>query len=391
MDNHSNSTTNAIGFCLLPSDLIQNILLCLALPEIMGMKLVNKSIAYLISDQNFVHQINLRSKSASWLFLYKKRWCRNAVLEGFSNQSTRWFKIAVADLLKPLISPAEDLYFLAASRNIFLFVSNTKRQVIAVNLVNKTVKKIPASPLGPRGTSSWRRSGMKLVAECDRFRFLFAELVEDRPVLFEYNSETDTWRSMEARENTGDEIGDCIFLNAVNRPNGSVVVAVDSQRKAPVILRPRLDAVGGNNGQQVAVGFSNWENITDQLYVYGDGHMMIVRSRGVEDSDARVRMLSGIEVWGLSQNGENWEYICRVPSDIIRKISKAYGVMMGCLEKADGEIKVVLMSNYECIWEIIWLSYDIETNCWTWIPLPDCNMKGLNMAGIAFSRGLTLS
>ncbi|TXG61329.1 hypothetical protein EZV62_012692 [Acer yangbiense] len=407
MDNHSNSTTNAISFCLLPSDLIHNILLYLALPEIMGMKLVNKSISYLISDQNFVREINSRSKSASWLFVYKKRWCRNAVLEGFSDQSTRWFKIAIADLLKPVISPFEDLYFMTASANIFLFVSNSKRQVFAVNLVSKTVKEIPASPLGPRGTSSWRRSGMKLVAERDRFRFLFAELVDDRPVLFEYSSETDTWRSMETKENTGnlprgdEREGDCIFLNVTNRPNGSVVVAVGSQSNnaPPVIIRPRIDVGGNNNNnndrQQVAVGFSNWGNATDRLHVYGDGHMVIIRSSGVDESsssEARsVRKLRSIEVWGLSRNGENWEYISRVPSDLMKKISKDYGVMIGCLEKADWVIKIVLMSNHECLWQIFWLSYDMETNSWTWIPLPDCNMKGLNMAGIAFSRGLTLS
>ncbi|KAK2646081.1 hypothetical protein Ddye_021276 [Dipteronia dyeriana] len=306
MDNHSNSTKNAVSFCLLPSDLIHNILLYLALPEIM---------------------------------------------------------------------------------------------------IRKTVKEIPPSPLGPRGTSSWRRSGMKLVAEPDRFRFLFAELVDDRPVLFEYSSEADIWRSMEAKENTGnlpcgnEGEGDCIFLNVTNRPNGSVVVALGSQSNnaPPVIIRPRID-VGGNNNddrQQVAVGFSNWGSSTDRQHVYGDGHMVIIRSTGVDDessSEARSeRKLRSIEVWGLSRNGENWEYISRVPSDLMQKISKDYGVMMGCLEKADWVIKIVLMSNNECLWQIFWLSYDMETNSWTWIPLPDCNMNGLNMAGIAFSRGLTLS
>ncbi|KAI9190890.1 hypothetical protein LWI28_000278 [Acer negundo] len=350
MDNHSNSTTNAVSFCLLPSDLIHNILLYLALPEIMGMKLVNKSISYLISDQNFVREINSRSKSASWLFVYKKRWCRNAVLEGFSDQSTRWFKIAIGDLLKPVISPAEDF---------------------------KTVKEIPASPLGPRGTSSWRRSGMKLVAERDRFRFLFAELVDDRPVLFEYKSETETWLSMEAKENTGnlprgdEREGDCIFLNVTNRPNGSVVVAVRSQSNnaPPVIIRPRIDVGGNNNNdrQQVDVGFCNWGSAaTDRLHVYGDGHMVIIRSSGVDDessSEARsVRKLRSIEVWGLSRNGENWEYKSRVPSDLMKKISKDYGVMIGCLEKADWVIKIVLMSimsvygkysGYHMIWRPI--------------------------------------
>lgn len=387
--NRPNLTTDAIGFCLLPSELIQNILLYLALPEIMAMKLVNKSIAYVISDQNFLRECNLRSKSATWLFVYKKRWLRDAVLQGFSDQSTRWFKIAVADLLKPVISPGEDFYFLTACGNIFLFVCHTRREVIAVNLVSKTVKIIPASPLGARGTSSWRRSGMRLLSSgSDHFRFLFAELVEHRPVLFEYSSETDTWKSVEATEtvenltHVGRREVDDIFLNVRNGPHESVVIAAGSQ--SPVILRPRFDGV---------VGMGSRGSATDRMHVYGDGYMMIVRSKWVdlEKIRARVRMLGGVEIWGLSPNGRQWEYKSRVPIDIITQINKPYGVMMGCLKKAEGIIKIALVSNYECSWEIIWLSYDIGRDNWSWLPLPDCKMKGLNMAGIAFSRGLTFS
>lgn len=392
MEDYKNLTSNAIGFCLLPSELIQNILLHLTLPEIMAMKLVNRSMACVISDQSFVRECNLRSKSTTWLFVYKKRWLRDAILQGFSDQSTSWFKIAIADLLKSLISPGEDFFFLTASGNIFLFVCNTRQDVIAVNLVSKTVKRIPASPLGPRGTSSWRRSGMKLLATgSDHFRFLFAELVDNRPVLYEYSSEIDTWTSTEARENVGimprascDREVDYIYLNVRNGPHESIVMAVESQSDdVPVILRLRFN--GGEHGtrQQTVMA--------DRLHVYGDGHMVIVRSNSVGNVKARVRMVNGIEIWGLGPNASHWEYISKLPSDILKKISKPYGVMMGCLEKSGGIIKIVLVSNYGGLWEIIWLSYDIGRDYWTWFPLPDCKMEGLNMAGIGFSRGLTLS
>ncbi|XP_044471472.1 uncharacterized protein LOC123200366 [Mangifera indica] len=385
MDNHQNVATNAIGFCLLPSELIQNILLHLALPEIIAMKVVNKSIASVFSDQHFVRQCNFRSKSATWLFLYKKRWNCDAMLEGFSDQSTRWFKISIAELLKPLVSPRQNLYFLTANGNIFLFICNTYQQVVAVNLVKRTVRRIPDSPLGPRGTSSWRRSGMKLVTRfaSDQFRFLFADLVDNRPVLFEYSSETDTWKSSEAKEildnlqipHVDKREDDYIFVNATNEPNESVVVAVESENStAPVIVRPRFNGGGSS---------------MERLHVYGDGHMMIVRSKGVENG----RELKGIELWGLNlrENGKDWEYISTVPSEIIRKINKPYGFLIGCLEKADGVIQMVLLFSYECLRRLIWLSYDVNKKKWSWCPVPDCKMKGFNMAGIGLAHGLTLS
>lgn len=346
------------------------------------MKSVNKSIFHVISDQSFIRECNSKSKSATWLFLYKKRWCRDAVLQGFSDQSTRWFKIAVDHLLKQIIFPGEDLYFLTASGNVFLFVSNTLQQITAVNLVSNTVKRIPQSPLGRRGTSSWRRSGMKLVANSDHFRFLFSELVDDRPVLFEYNSKSDRWRSIEPRENDGNLSGvgqnesDNVFLNAINTANGSVIVAVESEGNTPVILRPRFNGVN------------------EELHVYGDGQMVTVRSNSADNSNGRVRTLCGIELrgLGLSPNGIQWKYMSEVPRELMQKISKKpYGVMMGGLEKSKGLVNVVLVSNFEGSWEIIWLSYDLRRKIWSWLPLPDCKMKGLNMAGIAFCGGLTLS
>ncbi|KAJ9140923.1 hypothetical protein P3X46_031513 [Hevea brasiliensis] len=395
MENPRNLSTNSIGFCLLPSELIHRILLNLLIPEILCLKSLNKSLSDLISDQHFVRYYNSRSKSTTWLFVYKKRWHRDAVLHGFSNQSDRWFKLQIVNLLKPLISPGESIYFLTASGDVFLFSSNTRKAVIAVNLSAKTVKRIPPSPLGPRGTSSWRRSGMKLVSGSNSFRFLFAELVENRPVLFVYTSETDKWLSMEARENFAglprgfQREDDYIFLNVVNGPYESVVMMAGFESDdAPVVVRPRFEG-GGDDEQQLTVGYS-WGNVIDRLYVHGDGHMLIIKSNGVGDADTGARMLNGIELWALGSSGGQWERNSKVPSRIMEEIMKPYRVIMGCLERRDGVIRAVLLSNCEVLWDIIWLSYDINRCYWTLIPVPNCNMKGLNMAGIAFSSGLTL-
>ncbi|XVE70386.1 hypothetical protein DITRI_Ditri10aG0068400 [Diplodiscus trichospermus] len=393
MDECQISDTNSIGFCLLPSELIKNILFSLALPEIIHMKLVNKFLAYVISDKNFIRECNLRSRLATWLFVYKKRWRHDTTIHGFSDQSNRWFKISIDDLMrKVMFYPGEDIYLLSASGNIFLFASNTQKAVFAVNLVSKAVKKIPPCPLGPRGTSSWRRSGMKLVSGSSGsglFRFLFVELVESRPFLFEYNSETDKWESREAAEIYGNYITagkDCMFLNAVNGPYENLVVAVETEYKSPVILRPRL---GSNGGQQSSC--RSWVNINDRRQVYGDGHMMMMRWQGAEKMDRRVKILSSIEIWGISLKSGNWEYVTNVPSEIMKQIGKPYGVMIGCLEARDGIIRAVLMSNFEGLWEIIWLTYDKVRSVWGWVALPDCKMKGSNLAGITFSSGLSLT
>lgn len=276
-----------------------------------------------------------------------------------------------------------------------MFASNTVREVIAVNLVTVTVKRIPPSPLGPRGTSSWRRSGMKLVTHpsgSDHFRFMFADFVENRPVLFVYSSETDQWESKEAEENNGilprgsHRGEDHIFLNVVNGPRESVLIASTRECDAPVVLRPRFD---GRDDRQLTVGLS-WGNVIDRLHVYGDGYMMIVQSDGASQANRNLRVLKGIEMWGLSLDGRNWEHISRVPSELMRQIEKPYGVMMGCLEERDGIIRAALVSNCEGFWDIIWVSYEKKIREWKWIPLPDCKMKGWNMAGISFSSGLAL-
>ncbi|XP_020221477.1 uncharacterized protein LOC109804111 [Cajanus cajan] len=385
MDNHRNPTPkNAIGLCLLPQELIQNIFLSLVLPEIIRLKLLNKSFSRIISDHAFVRQCNHLSTSTTWLFVYKKRWLRDAVLHAFTDRSSdRWFRIPIADLLKPAHFHGEDLYFLAASNNVFLFASNTVREVVAVNLVAVTVKRIPPSPLGPRGTSSWRRSGMKLVADpsgSGQFRFMFAEFVANRPVLFVYDSGSDTWQSREAEESVvAPRGGGHVFLNVVHGPRESVLVASSGERSAPVVLRPRFDE--GRTGN-LTVGFS-WGSVIDRLHVYGDGYMMIVKSEG--DGEG-ARVLKGVELWGLGLEGRKWELVSAARG-VIRK---PYAAMMGCLEEKNGVVKAALVSNCEGLWDMTWLSFDTKWNHWTWMPLPDCKMKGWNMAGISFSSGLTL-
>lgn len=400
MEDHQNSTPNAIGLCLLPSELMQSIFLSLVLPDIIRLKLVSKSFSDIISDRSFVRECNSRSSSTAWLFVYKKRWLRDAVLHGFTDRSDRWFRIPITELLKPVHFHREDLYFLTASGNVFLLASNTVREVIAVNIVSMMVKKIPPSPLGPRGTSSWRRSGMKLVtgpAGSDHFRFMFAEFVENRPFLFIYNSMNDTWETMEAEENNRNkrelvesrgrgrqEEEERVVLNAINGARESVLIAWRGEGEGAVVVRPRFE--GGMRSERVGL---SWGNGMDRVHVYGDGYMMVVKSEGGERGNMRV--VKGIEMWGVERGKEGrWGYIGSVPGEVMRKIERGYGVMMGCLEERNGVIRAALLSNWEGVWDMIWMSYHTNTKEWTWIKLPDCKMKGFNLAGISFSSGLTL-
>ncbi|KAK3043208.1 hypothetical protein RJ639_001641 [Escallonia herrerae] len=398
MESHRSSTTNAVGLCLLPSELIQYIFLRLSLPDVFQFKSVSKSIAFLISDQDFVRDYNLQSSSATWLFVYKKRWHRDAVLQGFTDCSNRWFKVPIADTLKQMIPRGEDLYFLAASGDHFLFALNTSQEVISVNPVLRTVKRIPPSPLGPRGTSLWRRSGMKLLSrppEVGHFRFLFAEMNGNFPVLFEYSSKTDKWHSTVARENF-DVLRRCnrrerdhTFLSIFNGRNESVLIAAGSQGETPMVVRPRFHG-GGNEEGQLAVGFG-WGNAINRLQFYGDGNMVISRSEAVDVAKSNTKLLVSLELWSLSSDGRCWEFISNVPRELIDQIKKPYGVIMGCLEEKKGTVRVLLMSNFEGVWDIIWLCFSVGGRQWTWVPLPDCKMKGSNLAGITFSSGLSLS
>uniref|UniRef100_A0A6N2NB62 F-box domain-containing protein n=1 Tax=Salix viminalis TaxID=40686 RepID=A0A6N2NB62_SALVM len=348
--NHEKLSANTVGFCLLPSEIIQNILLHLALPEIVCLKSVSRFVAGVISDQNFERAYNSQSRPSAWLFVYKKRWNRDAILHGFNDRSGRWFNFRVDGLLKPVICPGDQIYFLTASSNVFLFVSNTRRELLALDLGTKAVRTIPPSPLGPRGTSSWRSLSKrgKALLRCH----------------------------VSARK----RVATCFWMPSMDLESTVTAVGLECgayNNHAPIVLRPKFNP-GPTDG-------------LDRLQVYGDGSMLVVKSHGVDD--AGVRMVSDIELWGgLRLNGswQNWEVVSKVPRRIKEQIRKPYRAMRGCLERREGIIRAVLVSNYDGLWDIIWLSYDTGRSLWTWLPLPDCEMKGLNMAGIAFSSGLTL-
>nr|GEV22767.1 hypothetical protein [Tanacetum cinerariifolium] len=121
--------------------------------------------------------------------------------------------------------------------------------------------------------------------------------------------------------------------------------------------------------------------------------MLIVRS-GSESEDGAsrgIRVVKGVDLWGLSPNGRQWTLVSNVPIWLIDEIKKPYGVMMGCLEKKEGTIRAILMSYFEGVWDIIWLSFDIEKSKWALVPLLEFKMEGSNMAGVTFSSGLTIT
>ncbi|KAK9071322.1 hypothetical protein SSX86_009890 [Deinandra increscens subsp. villosa] len=396
METRPNSTT-VVGFTLLPSELIHYIIVRLALPDIFHLKSVNKFITSVISDQDFLRDYNLQSSSSTWLFVYKKRWHRDpVVIHGFTRSSERWFTVMIGDILKPVIPPGEDLYFLTASGNFFLFALNCSREVISVNPMTKSVRKIPHSPLGPRGTSSWRRSGIKLLAGpsgSGHFRFLFAEMVDDSPSLFEYDSRTNKWKTTVASERIinpfDSKNGKRIFLSASNGPRRSVVVSIGPDSNEPVVVQPIF--LGAVEDGELAVGFSRG-SVINRLHIYGDGRMLIVRSgpESVDDANRGIRVVKVVELWGLGSNGRQWAFVSRVPDGLIDEIKKPYGVMMGCLEEREGKIGAILMSNFEGVWDIIWLSFDLEKSKWASKLLPEFKMQGSNMAGVTFSSGLTI-
>lgn len=241
---------------------------------------------------------------------------------------------------------------------------------------------------------------MKLVTDpskSNHFRFMFAEFVGNRPVLFVYDSETDTWKSMEAEDNNTDGLlsrgGRHVFLSVVHEPRESVLVASTRECDVPVVIRPRfIDVMDDDrDDRRLTIGFS-WGNVIDRLHLYGDGYMMIVKSVCARENGTigNLRVLKGVELWGLNLDGRKWEFVSMVPREVMKVIEKPYGAMMGCLEENNGIIRGVLVSNCEGFWNMIWLSYDTKWNKWSWIPLPDCKMKGWNMAGISFSSGLAV-
>ena len=177
----ASSAATALGpLLLLPLELLHEILLRLAVPELLRVRSVARPLSSLISSPDFRRLYHLSSASsgsgpaAAWLLLFKKLPPRDAAIRGFHGPSGRWFRIPVSAILAPAVPPGEDLYFLAASGSSFLFAANGRRELVVVDLTARAARRLPPSPLGPRGTSSWRRFGLKLVADppgSNRFRY----------------------------------------------------------------------------------------------------------------------------------------------------------------------------------------------------------------------------
>ncbi|THU59110.1 hypothetical protein C4D60_Mb03t21540 [Musa balbisiana] len=399
-------TTTAVGLCLLPAELVQEIFFRLALPDLFRLRSVSRDLGSLVSGGDFRRLYNLRSgRGGGWLFVYKKRPPRDSVLRGFNDRSGRWFHIPVAGILAPAVPPGEDLYFLAASGGLFLFASNGRRELLVVNLATRAVRRIPPSPLGPRGTSSWRRAGLKLVADpygADRFRFLFAEMVGNRPVLFEYSSDVDAWRAIQASEGAtggGSVGGRDVCLNLVHIGGESVVLSCAGEgggrdeRPPAVAHRPRFPE-GFQGGPPVGMTTS------DRFHVYGDGNVAVVRSAaadvagsGGSSATTRARVVTSVQLLGLSEIGSEWELTSTAPAAVVEEAlrRRPYGVMMGCVVEREGVVGIVLMSNCRGSWGLAWLSYHRAQRKWACVPVPDCGTKGLNMAGIALSSTFSRS
>ncbi|XP_066312215.1 uncharacterized protein [Miscanthus floridulus] len=393
----ASSAATALGpLLLLPSELLHEILLRLAVPELLRVRSVARPLSGLISSPDFRRLYHLSSASsggggpaAAWLLLFKKLPPRDAAIRGFHGPSGRWFRIPVSAILAPAVPPGEDLYFLAASASSFLFAANGSRELVVVDLTARAARRLPPSPLGPRGTSSWRRFGLKLVADppgSNRFRFLFAELVNNTPFLFEYRSETDTWQESEAvlaeegAEPAAAPDGDGTYLCAAHAgPDCVMVYAGPRADDRPVFFRPRFPnaAAAGHGG--------------DRLHVYGDGSAAVVRSAAIDDptSRTRVKVVTGVDLYGFGAGGSvggDWELVASVPGDLVEGFRKPYAVMTGLLAEREGVVRLVLISNCRGAWDLVWLSYDRARREWRWVPVPDWgSSKGLNMAGIAVS------
>ncbi|KAJ6842144.1 F-box domain containing protein [Iris pallida] len=367
------TTTTTVGLCLLPSDLLHDIFLRLPLPYLHRLRSVSTSLTSLLTSRDF-RRLHRSLSDSTWLFLLTKRPpSRSSLLRGFHRRSLRWFTF-------PLLPPDldNDLYFLSASGNFFLFTSNSLLRLVAVDLAaaTATARALPLCPLGPRGTSSWRRSGFKLLSSSSSssFRFLFADLHRGRPALFEYSSATDAWRSVLAESSDGGQHvtrgggggggGGTIFLNVSDFVLVVAGVNDEEEEAVPVVYyyTPRmLEGLG-------AVG---------RLHVYGDGMAAVVST--VASGGGR-RSVTSVELWG-PRGGQEWEMVTRVPEGLFG--SGDYGVMKGCLEERDGVVWLVLVSNLRGDWAIVWLGYHRRTEEWEWVPVADPGAKGFNMAGIA--------
>ncbi|XP_042441397.1 uncharacterized protein LOC122026740 [Zingiber officinale] len=165
---------------LLPSEFLHEIFFRLALPKLLRVRSISKALSFLVSTQDFRYLCEGRpNRSSGCLFIYKKRPLRDFVLRGFNDHFDQWFMILI---MSTIVAPGEDLYFLTASGGVFLFGFNNLRELVVVNLVTHFVRRILPSPMGSRDTTSWRRSGLKLIVDpsgIDQFYFLFAEMVHN--------------------------------------------------------------------------------------------------------------------------------------------------------------------------------------------------------------------
>lgn len=217
-------------------------------------------------------------------------------------------------------------------------------------------------------------------------RFLFAELVNNTPFLFEYRSESDTWRQSEAvlaEEGAEpaaaagpDGDGGGTYLCAAHAgPDCVMVYAGPRADDRPVFFRPR---------------FPNNAGPGERLHVYGDGSAAVVRSAAIDEPTSlgrtgRVKVVTGVELYGLSAGGD-WELVASAPGELVEGFRKPYAVMTGLLAEREGVVRLVLISNCRGAWDLVWLSYDRARRDWRWVPVPDWGgSKGLNMAGIAVS------
>jgi hypothetical protein len=210
---------------------------------------------------------------------------------------------------------------------------------------------------------------------------MFAELVNNTPFLFEYQSHTDTWQSSEAALVNGPSAPagpDGTYLCAAHAGPDCVMVYSGPGADRPVFFRPRFPLhnpnAGGGHG--------------DRLHVYGDGSAVVVRSTAVDEPGrARVKVVAGVELYGFGPEvGGDWQLVSTVPGELIEGFRKPYAVMTGLLAEREGVIRLILISNCRGAWDLVWLSYDPAGAEWRWVPVPDWGgAKGLNMAGIAVS------
>ncbi|KAK3031138.1 hypothetical protein RJ639_035136 [Escallonia herrerae] len=375
--------TNCVGFCLLPSELMEYIFIRLASPDICRLRCVSKPIASILREREFVRNYNDQHRSSTWLFFYNKPADHDdAALHGFTDRSNRWFKILVHDLLKSVVDSGEYLYFLTASGSNFLFALNTRNEFVLVNPMTRTVRKIVC----PSKIFSGPDTSIKLLIGppgSDRF-CIIRNQIYGRKSFMVYDSNADLWQTRRLNERVDlSLVSGCVLLSVVDWFSKRTNIVCVSQRDHPeaVSIWPEL-----------AYADSSWERHypLHGYRVIGDGKMAVVRSDGIDVKNHRVRMLKGVELWGLTANGKRWEFISETSREIVARIKQPYGMMKGCLEERNGTIRVALMFNFQGVWDIIRLNYDIGRKNWTRVVLPSCQMKGSSMVGISFSNDLVL-